>query len=122
MVKYTNQSAFDKMCKHLWSMKKRAYCLDTDNCVYRTKDGNRCAVGCLIEDEDYSESLENQTASDVARVIPYLSNLDYIMLDDMQRVHDIGYLWTEEGVDKVKMYQELQNIADFHGLKLNIKP
>ncbi len=34
-------------------------------CKYRTDDGKKCAVGCLIPDEIYNEGLENQTLSNL---------------------------------------------------------
>lgn len=32
-------------------------------CLYRTEDGAKCAVGCLISDEFYSSKLEHNPAS-----------------------------------------------------------
>ena len=31
-------------------------------CAYRAKNGDKCAVGCLIEDEEYKESFEGVKA------------------------------------------------------------
>jgi len=42
----TKQEIYDKVCKHLAKQKTRATVLGS--CAYRTDDGKKCAVGCLI--------------------------------------------------------------------------
>lgn len=53
----TLRQIFDTVKTHLLTQRVRA--LDSDGmCLYRGEGGKRCAVGCLIPDEAYSESLE----------------------------------------------------------------
>jgi hypothetical protein len=53
----TLQSIFDRVAEHFLGMPVPAQNHKGD-CVYRTKDGNRCFVGALIKDEDYDPSIE----------------------------------------------------------------
>lgn len=51
-----NQEIFDKVVKHL----RLQNCKATNGafCVYRTSDNLKCAIGCLIEDEEYDLKME----------------------------------------------------------------
>jgi len=53
----TLQSIFDRVADHFLGMSGPAQNHKGD-CCYRTKDGDRCFVGALIKDEDYSPSIE----------------------------------------------------------------
>lgn len=64
----TNQEIFDKVATHLRGMQSRAgRFMDNGNswfsCRYRTADGSRCAIGCLIPDELYDPAIEGDTPS-----------------------------------------------------------
>ncbi len=63
MEAWTSQAIFDKVANHLLKQGKKAVNTKGQNpegyCVYRTPDGLKCAAGCLIADEHYSEHLEN---------------------------------------------------------------
>ena len=57
------QEVFDQVVGHL--RKQGAKAQSTSKvmpndlfCVYRTKDGKSCAVGCLIRDDEYSPEME----------------------------------------------------------------
>ena len=57
----TTLDVFYKVSEHLLTQNEQA--LDADGeCVYRSETGLKCAVGCLIKDEFYSESLEYLSA------------------------------------------------------------
>ena len=54
----TTLDVFNKVSEHLLTQKEQS--LDTfGDCLYRSPAGLKCAVGCLIKDEFYSESLEH---------------------------------------------------------------
>jgi hypothetical protein len=53
----TKQDMFNHVATHLMRQREAANGPDGD-CVYRNLGGLRCAVGCLIDDEHYSERLE----------------------------------------------------------------
>jgi hypothetical protein len=54
----TNQEIFDKVVHHLLTQGKPA--LEGGSCRYRTADGLKCAIGCLITDDAYDASLEGR--------------------------------------------------------------
>lgn len=57
----TNQQIFDAVVEHAAKQYEQAvYTTSTgDSCRYRDTDGNKCFVGALIDDEDYTEAMEN---------------------------------------------------------------
>jgi hypothetical protein len=60
----TLQSIFDRVADHFLGMSGPAQNHKGD-CCYRTKDGDRCFVGALIKDEDYSPSIEGLAINSV---------------------------------------------------------
>lgn len=59
----TLQEAFNTMYKHLHTMKKKS-ANESGSCKYRGCNGNKCPVGALINDKNYSESIEAQAANE----------------------------------------------------------
>lgn len=65
------------------------------SCRYRTAEGLTCAVGCLIPDNLYDESLEGSVASGVLDTLQLELNMTWderrrwsAFLDDLQVIHD----------------------------------
>lgn len=57
IMKYNSeQEVFDAVVKHAEQMSKQ--CLVDGFCMYRGKEGNKCLVGALIEDEDYLPEMD----------------------------------------------------------------
>lgn len=104
----TNQEAFDKAAAHLLQQGRRAVApiRNADGsfvsgggtaCRYRAPNGDACAIGCLIPDDEYLPSMEGCSA---ARLIlgrvedrvfvppPSLAGLDPSLLASLQSVHD----------------------------------
>lgn len=87
----TKQETFDTVVAHLRKQGRRA----TDRsewafCMYRTEDGMKCAVGCLIPDEKYSCTLEGMGLSPegvVGKLMVALGH-DLSLLRDLQHIHD----------------------------------
>lgn len=104
ITKMTNQEIFDKVATHLFTQGVRSVsktCLndasfDADYCLYRGPNGTKCAVGCLIPDEDYDPTMENRSAYDLftstvtpmefPKLEPLNENKD--ILNRLQTVHD----------------------------------
>lgn len=62
MVALTQQTMFDFVMNFLLDQGKRSIrktILGRPICCLRAKDGSRCAIGSMITDEHYNESLEN---------------------------------------------------------------
>lgn len=64
-------------------------------CAYRAPDGKRCAVGHLIDDEDYSAAFEGRPIGDLLvgfsesdETKSALTKMEF--LRDMQRAHDFA--------------------------------
>jgi hypothetical protein len=117
----TLQESFDTVVTHLLTQNARSW-LDTvgteGGCAYRGENGMKCAVGCLIDDKEYSPDLENLNsyASPVQYAISrsgYLSENDdrgvALVYGALQCVHD-----TKEPKDWEK---ELKRVAKAYKLK-----
>ena len=67
-TKLSVQEVFTKVATHLLTQKKKAQFLNTSNgnmlCAYRTKEGLKCAIGCLITDAAYGPNLEGCLSSE----------------------------------------------------------
>ena len=93
---------FDRVKTHLLAQGERAlhggepYGLGIggDGCAYHTQSGLKCAVGCLITEEAYSEELEGELVDDLGvRAALESSGISYdpvtlYMLLDLQSIHD----------------------------------
>ena len=116
-----NQEAFDKVYAHLMAQKKQS-AIKTEKgqifCKYRSPDGLKCAIGCLISDHDYDKEMESipvRSLIDDVRFInkPSIKSLkeaDRDLLYRLQAVHDLH--------DPDKWEAELRNIAYFWRLKI----
>lgn len=93
------QSVFDQIVAHARKQGKRSQFPKDDvfpeTCAYRANDGSKCLVGCLIQDQYYSDELENQTVDTeiVAKAIESslqtkLDNSDISLLERVQTIHD----------------------------------
>lgn len=56
----TPQEVFNTVATHLFEQGEMAYDGSKESCMYRTDDGLKCAVGCLVPDETYSLGMEYQ--------------------------------------------------------------
>ena len=61
-------------------------------CLYRGPNNTKCAVGCLITDEYYYESLENRAVNNLwvreAVEKSIGNNFSYLLLGELQILHD----------------------------------
>lgn len=60
------QEIFNRIAVHLLSQKDRSVddSVDDYQCVYRGPGGIKCAIGCLITDDAYTDKLENNNIYD----------------------------------------------------------
>lgn len=82
---HTAQEIFDQVAKHLLTQNAVSVDAEEWNCLYRTSNGLKCAVGCLIADEEYDIKMENRSVGcliycDVSKHLQ--------LLKDLQEVHD----------------------------------
>lgn len=84
------QEIFDKVATHLLTQNKKSS--TTIRCWYRSPEGLKCAIGCLIPDHLYDKSIEGCGSFNLPKTI-----IDYIGLNDtsdryflsnLQKIHD----------------------------------
>ena len=100
----TALDVFNKVSEHLLAQNEQA--LDGNwECVYRSDTGLKCAVGCLIDDEFYSEDLEYSSLSSTGPVANALEKSGVVLtreildlLQRLQKLHDYKNpeSWEEE--------------------------
>lgn len=94
MTQQQQQFLFDTVYEHLIKQGKPAKNV-LDQCVYLTQDGLKCAVGCLIKPEYYSQKLEgcSVTSPIVQEALEdslgmVLDDDSIELLSDLQAIHD----------------------------------
>ena len=109
---YEKQTIFDKVVKHLLTQNRRS--MGKDRCVYRSKSGDMCAVGCLISDEAYDPKIEGASVANsqvqealAESGVPTYNKMVFL-LTDLQYIHDEAPISLWRG--------HLQNLAKQHNL------
>jgi hypothetical protein len=101
----TQQGLFDTVVAHLFTQGRPALVTGDDDsdrstgdCLYRGPNGTKCAIGCLIPDDRYSESLEDLEACNV-QVMEAVGAPDGhgSLMKDLQRVHDSTTILHDDG-------------------------
>ena len=93
----TTLDVFNKVSEHLLAQNEKALAGDGE-CAYRSETGLKCAIGCLIKDEFYSEALEY---TDLSRTGPLANAL-----------HESGVPLTDEIVDLLRRLQRLHDFKE----------
>ncbi len=104
----TDQEAFTKVRNHLLTQMKKS---NSDMmCLYRGPEGLKCAIGCLITDEEYSTNLEGLSinGSLLEHDIPSLKYLNKDLLFCLQNIHDNWEV--SEWEDELKLLAERHNL------------
>lgn len=81
------QEIFDYVVAHLAKQGERAYNKKTGACAYRTPDGKKCSVGCLLTDDLYAQVIEGN-AVDELRFFHRIPERTQGLLKDLQNGHD----------------------------------
>jgi len=126
----TPQQVYDKVVKHLFKQGKPAMSKDNITCMYLSLDGLKCAVGCLIKKEYYSEGFERKGIrhSPVIEAVHKSLNTEkydkddiFDLLEDLQYAHD--YARVSEETEKFipsLLKERLTKIAEDHALSLKV--
>lgn len=130
----TPQEVFDTVCAHLAQQGRRSvdhkddgdgYYFARPRCAYRGLGGLKCAIGCLIPDEEYDPRMEGMNATDMLRYMErghkvacpntyeLLSEHTWLVLE-LQCAHD-----TSGQHGRQALQQELLHIAARHELDGN---
>lgn len=86
---------------------------DSGMCAYRSNKGLKCAVGCLITDENYSSVLEHKPArdKDVRNAVEKSTGMVWSdelseLLMNWQNYHDTSYFgWVGPNIDETLRYR-----------------
>lgn len=109
MLEMTTQQVFDTVIEHLIKQGKQAKA-STGHCSYRTTDGLKCAVGCLIPDELYNPILEGRSVEGIRSITlrQYIYPTLYTFIDknfdilqDLQSLHDSDNAWDSNTFSKI---------------------
>lgn len=76
----------------------------SSRCLYRSPDGLKCAVGCLLTDEEATPAIEGHEA---VQILPKRLRAHVGLLQDLQGVHDDQ--WT-------RLRARLRDTARLHNL------
>lgn len=114
------QEAFNKIYAHA---QKKEKAREFGSCRYRTEDGRRCFVGCLIPDDKYDDSIEGSVPQENYKFphngICHVNNslnaigIPYTLfpyLSQLQAIHD--------KYDICDWNDELKKFADTHNLTI----
>jgi len=98
------QRMFNKVAKHLLTQKKKSRTRKANTwddrmstlCLYRGKDGLKCAIGCLIPNKLYDKGMEDNSVDELLTKWPKLNKLFEInskrwvldFLEELQLIHD----------------------------------
>lgn len=113
------QEIFDKVVVHLATQGKRA--MHGDDCQYRTPDGLKCAVGCVLPDDLYNPEMDSPNGSlsgisEVAKRYPevkaYFGKDNITFLSKLQMIHDYRR--------KNSLFESLKNLAEDYDLDTTI--
>lgn len=117
------QRIYETVRAHLAAQGRRAVMIKEDGkpvCAYRTPDGLKCAIGCLIPDELYNTDMESRGAVSVLKLFPKVAqHLGVVDHDDesfllsLQCSHDYSF---KGGVDN--LVAEIDEVAARNGLVL----
>ena len=104
MKTMTMQEAFDTVAIHLLTQQDKSQFMDA--CLYRSPDGLMCSIGCLIDEEDYNENLEDvPTDTLLVRYLEHDDPLPIPWIEDLE----IPEMFT--------FYRWLQNIHDYNSVE-----
>jgi hypothetical protein len=114
------QEIFDQVAKHMLAQNAPAVYINQDgdrNCLYRTFDGRKCAVGCLIADDEYSSAIEDLGMRGLAKVLDplhFCGTSSYLNTRETQ-ARDAAALrgWSDAGLSQLQ-YDLLIALQEMH--------
>jgi len=118
----SEQELFDEVVRYAESMKEKSV-NSYGNCAYRTDCGNKCLVGHLIEDKDYSPLMDDYSGPPVDMLgqkglLPEYLAAYIPLLADLQLAHDTATSSNYEEF-KSELVGALKCVASESNLKYN---
>lgn len=111
LAQATKQEVFNQVATHLLKQNERS-CREVDGvCMYRNSRGLKCAVGCLISDDEYIQLFENNTWDYVVKTLMLAPNAHLELITELQHIHD--------NYNPIDWQQRLEELANrHHGLTM----
>lgn len=108
----TEQRIFDHVATHLLKQGHAAMGEDSRGigqvCRYLTEEGDKCAIGCLFTEEEYSKSMEGMSVAVLAevhklpgRLKPYIPLLIWLQEEHDAVLADHGVIAWVEGMVRI---------------------
>lgn len=110
-IKGDKTEIFNKVKTHLLLQRRQS--LEDDHpetCRYRGSGGLKCAIGCLISDEEYELNIEGYTVNRLA----VNCNVPMTFLRSLQKVHD--FYDEKSGTWDVHIETQMARIAEDFGI------
>lgn len=85
---HSDQEIFDQVKEHLLRQNKQSRIDEHEVCQYRCA-GTKCAIGCLIADDEYKPEMEAYTIWTIIDQRYVQDNPTHILLHNLQTVHDL---------------------------------
>lgn len=85
------QEIFDTVVRHLGKQRAKALKEGSNHiCMYRAFDGKKCALGILIQDNEYTPKMENRTAWGLKyeKLLPLRLVEHFDLIRELQDCHD----------------------------------
>jgi hypothetical protein len=117
MDSMTAQEIFDKVASHLLTQNARSVRGSSDICAYRSLDGKQCAVGCLIEPEEYEEWMEGMAIDDLLQQKNVPQTLHDRLNDHMRLLRDLQWIHDRRAI--IEWSKQLQTMAERYHLKFD---
>lgn len=107
----TNQELYTKVRNHLLTQDAKA--LIDGKCVYRTREGLKCAVGCLIPDKHYNSGFEGKSVNNyMVNQAAGVTAAQIRLAMSLQSIHD--------QYDVADWFNELERVAFRYNLVVEL--
>lgn len=114
----TNQQVFDNALNQMRKQNyMRSYNPDLQTCVYRGKNGLKCAIGASIPDSMYDPEIEGKAAWHLLQLVQFrelFQGVRQYLLEELQRLHDGDYDEPDEGhetIDSALFESRMKHLA-----------
>lgn len=125
----TEQEIFNTVATHLFAQGAPAVS-SIGECQYRGPNGTKCAIGCLIPDENYTDYSEGYAVVEALEQMGLVDQFPHTnLLSALQSVHDgsDGGIYSNADVNRSKtwvttenMRLALQEVAELYNLDATI--
>lgn len=83
----TEQEIFDQVSSHLLTQNRKSKISSNHMCAYRGDEGLKCAAGCLISDEEYTEKMEENSWYNLIK-LGLIPEHHAGLISQLQTIHD----------------------------------